>query len=114
MDASKFVEIVKRSVCDTAVRDTLSNLEHPPGRRPPEDLVSRSNWFQALDESQKTIVKEIVRSSVENAVFGFLSVLDGVRPVEDTREKGSFELKFVKNGIAEVISPSDAFLHELF
>jgi hypothetical protein len=114
MDASKFVEIVKKSVCETAIRDTLRNLEYPPGRRPPRDLLARSEWYKALDENQRSVVRDIVRSSVENAIFGFLSVLDGVRPIETTEERGSFELRFTKGGIEETISPSDTFLYELF
>jgi hypothetical protein len=114
MDASEFVEIIKRSVCDAALRDTLSNLEHPPGRRPPADLVARSNWYKALDKHQRSIIYDIIQSSVDNAVFGFLSVLDGVRSIEETEDKGSFELRFLKNGIVEVISPSDSFLYEFF
>jgi len=114
MNASEFVEIVKQSVCEAAIRDTLSNLEHPPGRRPPEDLLARSKWYMALDQRQRSVVQDIVRSSVENAVFGFLSVLDGVRSIEKTEEKGSFELRFLKGGVEDVISPSEIFLYELF
>jgi hypothetical protein len=114
MNAVEFVAIVRRVVGNTAIRDTISSLEYPPGRRPAQDLVSQSNWFKALDKEQKAIVEGVIQSSVENAIFGFLSILDGVRVVEDTREKGSFELRFVKNGIDELISPSNDYLHELF
>jgi hypothetical protein len=115
MNASEFVDVVRQSVCDAAVRATISNLERPPGRQPPEDLVRRSNWYRALDEMPREIVKDIVRSSVESAVFGFLSLLDGVRPFEKTAEKGSFELRFLKGDVEEIISPCDSYyLHELF
>jgi hypothetical protein len=36
------------------------------------------------------------------------------RAPKPTRDKGSFELRFVKNGIAELISPSSDYLRELF
>jgi len=51
---------------------------------------------------------------IDYAVFGFLTVLDGVRAVESTPEKGEFELRFSKGGIETVISPSDPYLHDLF
>src|SRR5438876_346922 len=113
MNTSEFVEIIRETVCEAAIRSTLSNLEHPPGRRPRESLITQSQWYLHLDEYQRSIVQGIVRSSAEHAVFGFLCVIDGVRPVESTQEKGSLELRFEKGGTDEVISPSNSFLYEL-
>jgi hypothetical protein len=114
MDAKGFVAIVRRIVCDGAVRATVRNLEQPPGRRPPRDLVLRSDWYRDLDEHHKRMVMETIRTSVENAIFDLFCVLDGVRVIEDTWEKGAFELRFLKGEAEEVISPSGEYLHELF
>lgn len=114
MNAPEFVEITRRFACDVAVRDTVSALERPPGRRPSLDLIRESNWFGALDEDGRAVVKDIIRRSAENAIFDLFCILDGVRAIEDTPEKGDFELRFIKNEKVDVISPSDDFLHELF
>lgn len=114
MNASEFVEIIRRFACDAAVRDTISNLQRPPGRSPPPDLMLESNWFKALDENGRAVVEDIIRRSIENAIFDLFCILDGVEAIEDTQDKGDFELRFVKNGKVEVISPSGDFLHELF
>lgn len=114
MNASEFVKIARLHACGSAVEDTISVLRDPPGRRPSSDLVRESHWFNALDGSGKTMVEDIIRRSAENAIFGLFCILDGVRVVEDTEDKGDFELRFIKNGVSEVISPSDDFLHDLF
>lgn len=114
MNASEFVEIARRHACNAAVEDTVSVLRHPPGRRPPLDLVREASWFDALDDNGKVMAENIIRRSAENAIFGLFCILDGVRVVEDTEDKGDFELRFIKNGVSEVISPSDDFLHDLF
>ena len=114
MNTSEFVEIVRNSVCNKTVENLLSTLECPPGRQPASDLLSMSAWFRQLYDKQKQTVKEIVRLSVEDAIFIFLSILDGVISVENSKEKGSFELRFKKGDIEEVISPSKNFLYELF
>lgn len=60
------------------------------------------------------MVEDIIRRSAENAIFDLFCILDGVEAIEDTKDKGTFELRFIKDGIEDVISPSDDFLHELF
>lgn len=115
MKTEEFVEIIRSAVGDSAVQDTIATLEHPPGRRPAFDLVQNSNWYLGLDDEGKDRVQAIVRDSVESAIFGFFCVLDGVRAIEDTEDKGSFELQFVKNDIVYLLSPNKkAFLYELF
>jgi hypothetical protein len=115
MNAVEFVAIIKRVVCDAAIRDTVGNLEYPPGRQPSQDLIVQSNWFRALDSDQRAIAEDVIQSSVQNAIFGFLCVLDGARVVENTQgDKGAFELRFIKNGTTTLISSSNDYLHELF
>jgi hypothetical protein len=114
MNTDEFVAIVKQRVCNAAVRDTVANLERPPGRQPARDLVVESSWFNGLDDAQKALAVGIIRRSVDNAIFGLFSILDGIRAVEDSDERGHFELRFVKGDVQDIISPSEAYLHEMF
>jgi hypothetical protein len=79
MGAERFVDAVYVAVYRTAIHGVLENLAEPPGRRPRQDLVDLSSWFNGLDEDGRDRVREVVRYSVDGAVFGMLAALDGVR-----------------------------------
>jgi hypothetical protein len=50
--------------------------------------------------------------SVETAVFGFLCVLDGVRAIANSADKGSISLLY--EGVCSVKLNADSDLHDLF
>jgi hypothetical protein len=115
MNAVEFVAVIEKFVRDASVADSLSIVRNPPGRRPPPELVKLSEWYNRLGGSDQAMVERMLEVVARQAVFGFLSVLDGARQVEPGEgPKGDFELRYIKDGKAEVISgPSVEALHEL-
>lgn len=98
LNKDEFIAAIKVAVHDSAIKGMKTNLASPPGRRPHEKAKVTSRWFNSLPEEDKHQVEEIIKQAVHASVFGFLCVLDGVRAIESTPEKGSLELIFNKNG----------------
>jgi hypothetical protein len=58
-------------------------------------------------------MKNITMAS-DTTMFSFLCVLDGVRAIEDTEEKGQLKLIFSKDGVEELLNnPDEEYLHDL-
>ncbi|MEI7376821.1 hypothetical protein [Dickeya chrysanthemi] len=112
MDAEKFVDVIKLVVRDAAIEDTISVLTSPPGRRPSKELVELSNYYNGKNDEEKELINRIIKLASDDAVFGFLCVLDGVRAIEDEEEKGTLSLIYKKN--EEVILNKDEDLHDYY
>jgi hypothetical protein len=82
MDSRSFVDGVHTAVYRTTIDGVTRLLRTPPGRSPRPDLIFLSAWFNALDEHSAEQVREVIRLSVDQSVFGLLAVLDGVRAVD--------------------------------
>jgi hypothetical protein len=122
----RFVIDRARSGVIESVNQRLS--DGPPGRKPPPDAVARHMWFRNLSTEDQTRVTEIIRESVDAAIFGVLVVLDGFSggyPIEGTTSDFALELRTYANNEARAdnfpemsirINPSDTteFLHDLF
>jgi hypothetical protein len=115
MTPSEFIDAVKSEVRDAAAADTICQIRTPSGRRPPEVIRKLSAWFNQLSESDQQAVAEVASMSAHSAVFGFLCVLDGVRVIEDSEQRGELELTYAQEGQASVrLNPSTgAPLHDL-
>ena len=83
MDSSSFVEGVYVAVYEGAIDDVVTLLSDSPGRAPSPRIIALSEWYRALEASDAKHVEEVIRLSVDLAVFGFLAVLDGVRAVDN-------------------------------
>lgn len=82
MSASEaFINAIHSAVYRTAIDGVLRLLESPPGRRPRPKLVDLSSWFNGLDENGRDQVRDVVRLSVDQALFGILAGIDGSRPL---------------------------------
>src|ERR1700738_1460073 len=114
MDSRRFISVIKEVVRDAAISGTLQILEHPPGRRPPKELVDRADWYRSLNNDQRRLVHSIVTHAVDGAIFGLLCGLDGARAAESGEAKGNFELRYVKEGVTLLNPPNDAMLHDLY
>lgn len=114
MNNERFVSVIKLVVRDSAIKGVVDNLEHPPGRRPPAELLRQSEWFKQLDEAERQNVVGIVRDAVNHAVFGFLCVLDGVRIIEDGEDQGELLLIYRKDGDTLLNDFADVCLHDLY
>jgi hypothetical protein len=114
MNSQEFVELLKLVVRDGAASEELSILRSPPGRRPPSDLIERSAWYNSLQDDQKRILSSIILDVADRAVFGVLCVLDGVRAIESTSDKGRLELRYVKD-TATLLNPAEGdMLHDFW
>lgn len=113
MTPQEFVDAIRESVFVSAVKSTMSTLAKPTPT-PAKDLVQASEWFLGLPKEQREHVQYAVTLAAHHAVFGFLAVLDGVRVVESTRDKGEFRLVFVKGDTEYPITPNTGdYLHDL-
>jgi hypothetical protein len=115
MNAEQFIDVIKEVVSEGSVKGVQSILVKPPGRKPSENLVAISEWYNNLNDGSKSMVIRIIRESVEMGIFSFLCVLDGVSAIENVPDKGVLKLIFDKNGHQILINdPKQVFLHELF
>lgn len=111
MNSYDFVEAIKRHVRNAAIEDTIANLKSPPGRRVPPQERARSDWYKGLSDEEVGHVNSVIATSVHEALFGFLSVLDGARTVDE--EGGRFELTYVSDQRISLNDPRAISLHDL-
>ena len=115
MNSTEFIDSIKSVVVETAVDSIKSNLIKPPGKKPSEKLQEMSEWYNNIGDNDKAILLQIIRESVETSIFGFLCVLDGVRIIEDSDEKGKLLLYYEKNGNRQLLNdPNEEYLHDQF
>lgn len=118
MNQEKFIEIVKVAIEQPSIEGVIANLKQPPGRRPEAEDIALSRWFNKLREEDKEFVRKVIRAAVKNSVFGFLCILDGVRPIHETNDnEGEVALKLIyKDSKEEVVlnDPSDDYLHDIY
>ena len=92
MDAEQFVDAVRVHVMRSSVRDTITNLLDPPGRRPAPEFVQLSKWYLGLEVRDQEMVRRVLLEASHGAVFGLFAVLDGVRRVDSAQPPGELEL----------------------
>ena len=114
MNSHEFVLAIKRSVHDAAIEDMLKLLARPPGRRPHQENLDQSAWYNSLTASERTLVRGIITEAVHVAVFGFLCVLDGTRIVERDEVDQSFELRHSKDPTNLLNDPNGEMLHDIY
>lgn len=125
-------DLFLRLVIDRARNGVIEGVEGalsggPPGRKPSPGAVARHMWFRNLSTEDQSRLSEVIRESVDSAIFGVLAVLDGVSggyPVEGRTSDFALELRTYANdearaeNVPEVsvrINPSDSteLLHDL-
>ncbi|MFG6108777.1 hypothetical protein [Stenotrophomonas nematodicola] len=110
MNSQQFVAALEAYVQDAATDATISVLQSPPGRRPPQARRERSAWYNGLSAQDQAQVRSVVAEATATTLFGMLAVLDGARVVDD--EKGRFEL-FHTGGERTLLNPDGIDLHDL-
>ena len=114
MNGEQFISIIKKAVRECAISNTIENLEDPPGKKVSETEQRRSDWFKALTEDERVKIESIVTDAVDEALFGLLSVIDGVRTIEDGDVKGNLALIY-KGPVEELLNdPEKIALHDLY
>jgi hypothetical protein len=115
MNKEEFIAALKVAVHDSTIKGMKSVLDSPPGRKPHKKTKEISLWFNSLPEEDKQQVDEIIKQTVHASIFGILSVLDGVRAIESTPEKGNLELIFNKDGKKAYLNdPQGEMLHDIY
>ncbi|PLR81426.1 hypothetical protein CVD25_20325 [Bacillus canaveralius] len=116
MNNESFIERIKMYVRDVAIEDVILNLNKPPGRKPRQRHVIQSQWFNNLCSNDQNILKEIIQEAIDEAIFGFLATLDGVRIIEDNDEqKGEFKLTYTLGDKKERLNdPDKEYLHDIY
>jgi hypothetical protein len=89
-------------------------LQHPPDRKPSAEVVDNAAWYSALDEESRRKLMSIIRTAVDLSVFGFLCVIDGVRAIENSPNKGRLELRYIRDKTVVLNPPDGDVLHELY
>ena len=111
MNKSEFITIIEDVVSTSAIEDTIANLDSPLGRKPDENLVKQSIWFNSLSDVDKNMVKSIISDAVNESVFGFLCVLDGVRSISKSGVSNNLKLT---HGNTLLNDTSNELLHDLY
>jgi len=114
MTPEYFVDSLRESCRDGAVDDCVALFENPPGRRPPEQLVRLSRWFNTLSQTDREFVIAAMSEAADATLFGVLCIIDGVRFIEPEGEKSEFTLTASRGGVASQLSPSETFLHDIY
>jgi hypothetical protein len=114
MNSEEFIEKIKLVVRDAAVEGTVENLLDPPGRSVGDRMRLRSEWYNSLSIDEKSYITDVIVEAVDEAVFGLLAVIDGVRVIEKEGTKGRFVLIYRKDEDTVINSPDEAYLHDIY
>jgi hypothetical protein len=115
MSAEEFIDAIKLVLLKGTIRDVVKTMTKPPGRNPNQKIVELSNWYNNLPQADQDYAKQMIEDSIDQSIFGFLCILDGVRAVDDSFEKGTFELYYVKENEKTLLNdPNKEFLHDLY
>jgi hypothetical protein len=90
-DRVQFVDAIRLGVPDSAIASAISLLSCPPGRKPDENLVALSAWFNGLGFEDRRNVEQIIQLTARAAVVGMLCMLDSARALEDGPIKGTLK-----------------------
>ena len=107
----KFVDALAAHCRDAAVSDCISAYERPRGRQPSERLVRLSHWFRSLPSVDRRMVVAAMDDAADGTLFGVLSALDGVRPIDD--EGHRFVVLCDLDGVRQDVSSPAIDLHDL-
>lgn len=115
MTPNEFVERIAEVVFSSTVKGCLTSLHSPPGRRPSPQLLELSQWFNKQSDADKNMVRDVIKLASRQSIFGMFAVLDGVRQVEDSENRGTLELRYLKNDFTILLNdPSAEQLHDIF
>lgn len=115
MDQTEFINAIKTAVAESSKKAVLLSLVSPSGRQPEQDLVDLSTWYNALGVNDKEMIGTVIKEAIDSTVFGILCVLDGVRAIEDSREKGVLKLFYQKgDDLVFLNDPNEDYLHDLW
>ncbi|UXM94265.1 hypothetical protein N5853_09110 [Bartonella sp. HY329] len=115
MTSEEFIDAMKKYIETDSIEIVKENLQSPPGRYPSQKDVMMSQFYNSLSEEDRSKINTIIKEAVQTTFFEIFCVIDGVKFIEDSPEKGIFKLIFEKNGKQYLLNSSDdEFLHDLY
>ena len=115
MTPDEFISLIKIAVEAGAKEGVIENLQEPPGRKPDAELLKNSEWYISQDKEGKERIESIISDTVSETIFGFLSVLDGVRSISNEGATNSLELHLIENGNKTLLNDqSKEYLHDIY
>ena len=116
MTREEFVSVIRSVVYQRPIDYTLEDLRSPPKKPHSPRLLEMSRRFNSLSSEDQHMVRMAVENAAHAAVFQFLCVLDGVQAIEASEDKGTLELRFLKNEESHLLagSPGTEMLHDIF
>lgn len=114
MNNEEFIRIIKIVVRTASVDGLIKILKKPPGRKLSVAEQERSQWFNSLSEKDRVYLDSIIIEAVDEAIFGLLAVIDGVRAIENSSKKGRLELKYIGEEEEVLNDPQGTFLHDIY
>ena len=109
MTRQELIKGISVAVQESAVKTVISELS--------AGVNQSADWYNALSAQDRERVAEVVRLSVNVALFGMFCVLDNVRAVEYGPDKGTLRLIYVnaKRGVEVQLNGSGGDeLHDIF
>lgn len=114
MNSEEFIDAIREVVVNDSIKGLESYLIKPSGRNPGNEAIEKSYWYNKLSKQDKLMVLKVIKEAVETSVFGFLCVLDGVRAIENTEEKGKLKLFYEREGNSVLLNNNNEdYLHDL-
>jgi hypothetical protein len=114
MKKEEFVAAIKSVVLDVAPKDVIKQIEKPSGKATSAELLNLSKWYGSLSPEDKQNVFKLANMVSRTAVLGFMGVLDGVRAIENEKEKGELRLLYKKgNTEVDFSDQSQPFFYEI-
>jgi hypothetical protein len=111
----EFVRIAKLQAVTGAVDATVAALRNPPGRSPSPSDVELSGWYRASSPESKAKIKSVIDEAVQQAVFSFLALLDGVAALGSGYDKGRLLLFYAEGENRTLLNnPHEPELHNVF
>ena len=115
MNNEEFIKSIIKAVHDSIINGLFENIQKPPGRKPSQGSVELAEWVSGLPEDEKGKIQKVIKRATHAAIFGFLTVLDGVTAIEDSPEKGQLKL-FWEKGAEKILfnDPANEDLHDIY
>ena len=114
MDAEELIKEIATYRIPKAAKQTLEILSdrNRMSESGPEGRLA-SDWF--MENGDRQAVETIVRLGINSFFFDLLCIFDGVNFVEDSQDKGDFEIWYSRGGERHQLNQKHAeMLHDIF
>lgn len=113
MEKADFIKLVRTAVRDSAVKSNFEILITPPGKEPNRDLVEISEWFNSLTKKDREMVRRVAEMTLDQGIYNFLCILDGVKGLGKEYSDGNLVLLFKNKNKEVVINDKEKDFEEL-